>query len=103
MPCVYFNDNYCNFSKHRETKGVLYRHICGSCFAQDGKVSTHSASEYKTICKKRLTLAQLQPDHVQEDFLNSSKSDPTVVYSASANIVNNQYSSQLLELLGRNV
>ena len=34
MPCLYYNDNSCNFQKHHETKGVFYRHICSSCFAQ---------------------------------------------------------------------
>ena len=48
MPCVYYNDNSCNFQKHHETKGVFYRHICSTCFAQDGKVSAHSASDCKT-------------------------------------------------------
>ena len=51
MPCVYFNDNSCSFTKHHETKGVFYRHICSSCFAQDGKVSTHSASDCKKLVK----------------------------------------------------
>ena len=50
MPCVYFNGNSCTFNKHHETKGVFYRHICSSCFAQEGKVSIHSASD----CKKSL-------------------------------------------------
>ena len=43
MPCVYYNDNSCNFNKNHEIKGVFYRHICSSCFAQDGKVNAHSA------------------------------------------------------------
>ena len=51
MPCVYFNDNSCTFTKHHETKGVFYRHICSSCFAQDGKVSTHSASDCQKSVK----------------------------------------------------
>ena len=38
MPCVYFNDNSCSFTKHHKTKGVFYRHICSSCFAQDDTV-----------------------------------------------------------------
>ena len=25
--------------KNHETKGVFYRHICSSCFAQDGKIA----------------------------------------------------------------
>ena len=48
MPCVYYNDNSCNFQKHHETKGVFYRHICSTCFAQDGKVSVHTALDCKT-------------------------------------------------------
>ena len=51
MPCVYFNDNSCTFTKHHETKGVFYRHICSHCFAQDGKVSTHSAIDCKKSVK----------------------------------------------------
>ena len=47
MPCVYYNDNSCNFNKNHETKGVFYRHICSSCFAQDGKVNAHSAQDCK--------------------------------------------------------
>ena len=51
MPCVYFNDNSCTFTKHHETKGVFYRHICSNCFAQDGKVNTHSASDCRKSVK----------------------------------------------------
>ena len=47
MPCVYYNDNSCNFQKHHETKGVFYRHICSTCFAQDSKISVHSALDCK--------------------------------------------------------
>ena len=52
MQCVYFSDNSCTFNKHHETKGVSYRHIGSSCFAQEGKVSTHSASDCKKSLKK---------------------------------------------------
>ena len=50
------------------------------------------------IWKNRLTLglvnrAQLQPDHVQEDFLILLI---TVVYSTPANIINNQYSCRFV-------
>ena len=48
MPCVYYNDNSCNFQKHHETKGVFYPHICSTCFAQDGKISVHSALDSKS-------------------------------------------------------
>ena len=79
MPCVYFNDNFCNFQKH-ETKGVFYRHICSTCLAQDGNISVHSALDCKTknFKKKRLTLgivemATEQPDCVQENDVNYCK------------------------------
>ena len=51
MPCIYFNDNSCIFTKHHETNGVFYMHICSSCFAQHDKVSTHSASDRKKLVK----------------------------------------------------
>ena len=57
MPCVYFNDNSCTFTKHHETKGVFYRHICSHCFAQDGKVSSHSATD----CNK--SVKTINPGH----------------------------------------
>ena len=101
MPCVYFNDNSCTFTKHHETKGVFYRHICSYYFAQDGKVSTHGASDCKKSVKKQLTLgmvdrAQLQPGQVQENFLDFSKNGPAVVYSTPANVVNNKYSCRFV-------
>ena len=51
MPCMYFNDNSGTFNKQHETKGVFYKHICSSCFTQEGKVSTHSASDCKKSAK----------------------------------------------------
>ena len=39
--------------------------------------------------------AQLQPDHVQENFQIFSRNGPTVVYS-TANVVNNQYSCRFV-------
>ena len=38
MPCVCYNNKSCNFQKHHETKEVLYRHICSTCFSQDGMI-----------------------------------------------------------------
>ena len=51
MSCVYFNNNSYTFNKYHETKGAFYRHICSSCFTQEGKVSTHSASDCKKMVK----------------------------------------------------
>ena len=89
------DDSSCTFNKYHETKGVFYRHICSSCFTQDAKVSTHSASDCK-ISVNRLTLgivkrAHLQPDHVQEDLLHISKNNATFVHRNVGKIVNKQY------------
>ena len=48
MPYVHYKDNSCNLQKHHETKGIFYCHICSSCFAQDGKISAHSALDCET-------------------------------------------------------
>ena len=45
MPCVYFNQNTCSFSKTHETKGILYRHVCSSCFSTAGKNFPHMEIE----------------------------------------------------------
>ena len=72
LACVYYNDNSCNFQKHHETKGVFYRDICSSCFAQDVKISVHSTLDCKSKNLKKVTLGMVdkvkwQPDCVQKD------------------------------------
>ena len=64
MMCVYYNDNTCNSSKHHETKGVFYRHICSSCFAQDGKISAHSARDCKTKHSKMINSGHGQQGYI---------------------------------------
>ena len=90
----------CSLNKHHETKGVFYRRICSPFFTQDGKVSTHSASDCKKSVKKltlgMVTRAQLQPDHVQEDSPNTAKSKAIVVNNNVGKNVNNQYPCRLL-------
>ena len=44
MICTYFNQNTCNFNKTHETKGVLYQHICASCFT-NVKTFPHSEAD----------------------------------------------------------
>ena len=44
MICTYFNQNTCNFTKTHETKGVLYRHICATCYTT-GKKFPHSEAD----------------------------------------------------------
>ena len=45
MPCIYFNQNTCSFGKTNETRGVLYRHVCSSCFSTVGKNFPHMEIE----------------------------------------------------------
>ena len=47
MPCTYFNQGTCLQNKSHETRGVLYKHICASCFASAGKTFPHSEVECK--------------------------------------------------------
>ena len=48
MPCTYFNQGTCLQKKSHETRGVLYKHICASCFASAGKTFTHPEVECKS-------------------------------------------------------
>ena len=47
-PCVYYNKGTCVQKATHETKGVLYKHICASCWSKDGKHFAHPQSE----CRK---------------------------------------------------
>ena len=47
IPCTYFNQGTCLQKKSHETRGVLYKHICASCFASAGKTFPHSEVECK--------------------------------------------------------
>ena len=47
MPCTYFNQGTCVQKKSHETRGVLYKHICASCFASIGKTFPHSEMDCK--------------------------------------------------------
>ena len=47
MPCTYFNQGTCLQKKSHETRGVLYKHICASCFASAGKTCPHAEIECK--------------------------------------------------------
>ena len=48
MPCTYFNQNSCMQTKSHETKGVLYKHICAACFANNGKTFPHAEVDCKS-------------------------------------------------------
>ena len=47
MPCTYFNQGTCVQKKFHETRGVLYKHICASCFASAGKTFPHAEVDCK--------------------------------------------------------
>ena len=52
MPCTYFNQGSCIQGKSHETKGVLYKHICASCFAISGKTFPHAEVDCKDKIKQ---------------------------------------------------
>ena len=45
MPCTYYNQGSCLQTKSHETSGVLYKHICASCFATNGRTFSHTEME----------------------------------------------------------
>ena len=47
VPCTYFNQGSCMQTKSHETKGVLYKHICASCFANNGRTFPHTEVDCK--------------------------------------------------------
>ena len=49
MPCTYFNQGTCLQKKSHETRGVVYKHICASCFASAGKTFPHA----EVVCKNK--------------------------------------------------
>ena len=54
-------------TKSHETKGVLYKHICSSCFANNGRTFPHSEVDCKgkkqAAFKNRLASNRPQPIH----------------------------------------
>ena len=45
--CVFYNKGTCA----HETKGVLYKHVCMSCWTKDGKSYPHPQTEYRKTTK----------------------------------------------------
>ena len=50
MPCMYYNQGTCSQSKSHETKGIFYKHICSTCFANDNKAFPHPEQD----CRNKL-------------------------------------------------
>ena len=46
--CVFYNKGTCAHKQTHETKGVLYKHVCMSCWTKDGKSYPHPQTE----CRK---------------------------------------------------
>ena len=63
MTCVYYNDGSYTYAKHHETRCVNKRHICCICFAQDGKLSTHTADDCKQNTQKIVELFMATVHH----------------------------------------
>ena len=55
MPCTYYNQGSCSYSRTHDTKGVTYKHICSSCFASGGKVYSHPENECRNKNRKHLS------------------------------------------------
>ena len=52
MPCTYYNQGSCIQAKSHETRGVLYKHICASCFATTGRTFSHTETDCKNKNKQ---------------------------------------------------
>ena len=52
MPCTYYNQGSCIQAKSHETTGVLYKHICASCFATTGRTFSHTEIDCKNKNKQ---------------------------------------------------
>ena len=52
MPCTYFNQGSCLQTKSHETREVLYKHICASCFANTGRTFSHTEMDCKNKNKQ---------------------------------------------------
>ena len=49
--CVYCNKGSCAHKQTHEAKGVLYKHVCISCWAKDGKSYPHPQTECRKSAK----------------------------------------------------
>ena len=54
MPCTYYNQGTCSFSRTYDTKGVTYKHICAACFVLGGKTYPHPEHECRNKNRKNL-------------------------------------------------
>ena len=85
MPCVFYKDGSYSHQKHHETRGVYYKHICSTCFAQEGRSSAHSAVECRHKNSKRIGLGMAfgNKGPAQDKLATSSSS-----YAYGSRIIN---------------
>ena len=50
-PLVFLNKGSCAHKQTHETKGVLYKHVCISCWAKDDKSYPHPQTECRKNAK----------------------------------------------------
>ena len=93
MPCVYYNDDSCNFNKNHKTKGVFYGFTATYVVLALHKMVrsmptvpwTANKNGLKTITLGMVNTAQSQPDYVQDrtsDVKNSSHFSCRYVYNS---------------------
>ena len=65
---MYYSKGVCSQEQTPETKGVLYKHVCVSCWSKDGKTYHHPQIECHKNTKKRLVLDMaLGSTHVHKE------------------------------------
>ena len=50
--CIYYNKCVCSQKQTHESKGVLYKHVCASCWSKYGKAYPHPQTECRKSTKK---------------------------------------------------
>ena len=73
----HYNKNSCMRKATHETKGVLYRHICSSCWSKDGNQFAHAQSDCRKSqgqSNKRVKMGTpiYRHDHPSQTFVNSN-------------------------------
>ena len=52
MPCAYFIQGNCMQARTHDIRGVLYKHICSGCFANNGRTFPHPEVDCKNKNKQ---------------------------------------------------
>ena len=75
ITCVYYNKGVCSQKQTHETKVVLYKHVCASCWSKYGKAYPHPQTECCKSTKNQLDLGMtwgLSHVHKARTVVNSS-------------------------------